>query len=124
MGLRLQPDRPVRTLRLAAMASRRLGQIDALNTLGYVSQSLGQHAEAREHFLQAINLCRKADHSYAEATNLIYLGDAYAALGQPDEARKIWQAAVDLLRSQARTAESAQVDTRLAQEPPRANADR
>ncbi|WP_158104615.1 ATP-binding protein [Amycolatopsis kentuckyensis] len=100
------------------------GQIDVLNTLGYVSQSLGRHTEACEYFRQAVGLCRKTGHSYAEATNLIHLGEAYAALEQPGRARRTWRAAADLLRAQARTAECAQVDARLAQMPPQSGADR
>lgn len=89
------------------------GEAETLANLGYTAHHAGQNRAAIDYYQQALVLRRELGHTYAEATTLDCLGQIHTTLGQPIEARTAWLQALDLYRTQHRTAEAEQVQNRL-----------
>lgn len=70
----------------------------ALDGLGTVHNSLGQHAEALEYELRALELFRKAEDSLGEARALNDIGLVYQSQGRLDEALECHQRSLELRR--------------------------
>jgi tetratricopeptide (TPR) repeat protein len=73
-----------------------------LDSLGYIEYHTGHHHEAVEYYEQAAAACRSLGYTYQSALTLDRLGHPYAALGQNEHARAVWQQAIELYRQQGR----------------------
>jgi DNA-binding SARP family transcriptional activator len=90
------------------------GEASTLDSLGYLALRAGEPARAVEHYGDALALRRNLGQTYDEADNLVMLGDAHAALGDRENAAAALREALDLYRTQRRTADADRVERRLA----------
>lgn len=93
----------------------RQGEIDALDTLGYVAHHVHDERHAVELFAEAITLCREVGHSYALADVLNHLGQSQTVLGQQARARDAWAEAAELYAAQLRVKACRSVRNQLAE---------
>jgi tetratricopeptide (TPR) repeat protein len=68
-----------------------------LDSIGYIHHRLGAFKEATEHFERSLDLTRRLGIRYGEASTLTNLAETQLALGNRDDARGNWQAALALL---------------------------
>ncbi|RKT55835.1 AfsR/SARP family transcriptional regulator [Saccharothrix australiensis] len=80
-----------------------------LDTLGYVDHHTGRHAQAVDHYRQALTLYRPLGSTYYAADTLDRLGHPHLALGRRHEARAVWRQALELYRRQGREADADRV---------------
>ncbi|MGW9351982.1 tetratricopeptide repeat protein, partial [Nocardiopsis flavescens] len=103
--------------RAALEASRALGykvgEAASLDSLGYIATLANRHAEAVEYYRQALRVHRSLKDAFEEANTLSGLAEAHHALGEPEHARRAWQQALDLYRTQHRTAQVHETEERL-----------
>ncbi len=84
-----------------------------LDTLGYITHRTGNYAHALDYYHQALNVRREIGNVYGIANILDHLGEAYASLGQHNDARNAWAETFDLYRTQNRAADAERVRQRL-----------
>jgi DNA-binding SARP family transcriptional activator/tetratricopeptide (TPR) repeat protein len=84
-----------------------------LDTLGYVNHLSGNHAQAIQHYRDALRLLTEIGSHYFAANTLGRLGDTYVMLGSHDEARAAWQQAVAMYQKQGRADDAARVQQRF-----------
>ena len=89
------------------------GMAATLDSLGHIAHHDGRQADAVAHHQEALDLYRKLDNSYEEATVLHHLGDVHAALGDRDQARELWTKALGLYEAQGRASDVAAVSDQL-----------
>ncbi|MER5435554.1 BTAD domain-containing putative transcriptional regulator [Streptomyces sp. NPDC002588] len=70
------------------------GQARAWRSLGYIHHHLGQYGQAIDCYGHAIDLVRKTDDRYHEATGLADLGDTHHAAADPTAAHHAWTQAL------------------------------
>ncbi|MGW6011795.1 BTAD domain-containing putative transcriptional regulator [Streptomyces sp. NPDC055210] len=70
------------------------GQAYTWSSLGYIHHHLGQYGHAIDSHRQAIDLYRKTDDRYHEATSLTDLGDTHHAAADPAAAHYAWTQAL------------------------------
>jgi tetratricopeptide (TPR) repeat protein len=84
-----------------------------LDSLGYIAHHNGEHTQAVEYYQRA--LAGRHDHdTYERANNLRSLGHPLVALGRHEQAREVWQQALELFEAQHLTAEADTVRRLLA----------
>jgi tetratricopeptide (TPR) repeat protein/transcriptional regulator with XRE-family HTH domain len=85
----------------AVTLSHRLGnkhtQPAMLDSLAYVYQHLGQHAESADCYSHAVELLDELGHRYQKADTLAHAGDAHHADGNLPAARQAWTQALAIL---------------------------
>lgn len=85
----------------AVTLSHRLGnkhtQPAVLDSLAYVYQHLGQHAESADCYSHAVELLDELGHRYQKADTLAHAGDAHHADGNLPAARQAWTQALAIL---------------------------
>lgn len=86
----------------------------ALGILGYIALHTGHHAAAVDRYRQSHTLLHEAGSTYFEANALDQLGQAHAALDEPGHAVRAWEQALELYRTQGRTAAADRVRHQLA----------
>lgn len=103
-----------RALPLIRQANRRHDdEASCLDTLGYIAHNCGQYDEARNWYHQALALRMNVGNVYSMATVLDHLAEANAALGDHDQARRLWREAFETFRTQNRTIEAGRIAERL-----------
>ncbi|MGQ0775107.1 MAG: tetratricopeptide repeat protein [Pseudonocardiales bacterium] len=85
------------------------GEAVALDSLGYLANLTGEHAQALDYYHQALALYNGLGDVYSEANTLDCLAQSYAALGRYGHARRAWQHAVELYETQHRTNDAERV---------------
>ncbi|WP_178378549.1 AfsR/SARP family transcriptional regulator [Nocardiopsis flavescens] len=90
-----------------------VGQASTLDSLGSIATLAGHHAEAVEHYRLSLRAYRSLKDAFEEANTLSGLAEAHHALGEPEHARRAWQQALDLYRTQHRTAQVHETQERL-----------
>jgi tetratricopeptide (TPR) repeat protein len=80
----------------AHRAGRR-DEAHAWDNLGYAEHHLGGHTEAATSNQHALAAFRELGDRYHEAKTLTRLADTYDAVCEPQQARKAWQQALDIL---------------------------
>ncbi|WP_309112794.1 tetratricopeptide repeat protein [Saccharothrix sp.] len=85
----------------------------ALDGLGYIEHRTGHHRQAVRHHEQAVALCRALGNTTRAADALDQLGGPHSALGWPEQARAVWQEALELYRQQGSSADVERVQRRL-----------
>jgi tetratricopeptide (TPR) repeat protein len=93
------------------------GEIEALDNLGFIAHQTGDLTTALRNYLNALDLCHQAGHSYAEAGVLTRLGDTYAALNRTADARSAWSRAFTEYRTQYRVTDAQAIQQRLTATP-------
>src|SRR5215469_142029 len=73
------------------------GEACTWDTLGFVWQRLGVHAEAAACFLRAVGLEREMGSRFNLAMALAHLGDTYVSTGDLRAARRVWAEALVIL---------------------------
>ena len=73
------------------------GEAGTWDTLGFVWQRLGNHAEAAVCFLRAVDLDREMGNRFDLARALTHLGDTHRSTGDLPSARKVWAEALAIL---------------------------
>src|SRR5215472_14982680 len=73
------------------------GEACTWDTLGFVWQRLGDHAEAAACFLRAVGLEREMGSRFNLAMALAHLGDTYVSTGDLRAARRVWAEALVIL---------------------------
>ena len=73
------------------------GEACTWDTLGFVWQRLGDHAEAAACFLRAVGLEREMGSRFNLAMALAHLGDTYVSTGDLRAARRVWAEALTIL---------------------------
>ena len=76
----------------------RPGEAATLNTLGYLSESMGRLQDAEHYFAQALPIWRAIGNRAGEGDTLSGLGTLAVALGQTDEATRYFQQALAIRR--------------------------
>ena len=89
------------------------GESAALDSLGYIDYHSGRHTEAIDHYHDAITLLRDLGDTYHAADALDRQGHPYAALGQTERARTVWQEALKLYQEQRRHDDATRVQRQL-----------
>jgi tetratricopeptide (TPR) repeat protein len=90
------------------------GEADTLDSIGLIAHRTGDHRQAVEnHHHQALTLYRTLGNAHQAAETLDSVGHPHAALGQPEQARKVWREALELYRVQSRSADTARVQRQL-----------
>ncbi len=89
------------------------GEANTLDSLGWIDFRTGRHQEAVDHYRRALTSFRALDHTTEVANTLDHLGHPYAALGRTDQARAVWQEALELCREQGRDADAVRVRRQL-----------
>jgi tetratricopeptide (TPR) repeat protein/transcriptional regulator with XRE-family HTH domain len=74
-------------------------QAATLHSIGDTLLTMGRHAEADEYLSHGLRLCRENGILYGEGMMLASLGVTRHATGQVDEARSLWQSALEILAS-------------------------
>lgn len=101
------------SLELAEEQGDREGVGYALDNLAFIALKSGHYPEAINFHESALAVWRELDHGYNQAGNLDGLATAYAALGDHDEARRIWQEALDLYQVQQRLSDVTRVKRQM-----------
>jgi tetratricopeptide (TPR) repeat protein len=101
-------------LTLQRQHHNREGESETLNSLGFIAHHTGKHAQAIRYYDQALTLCQVLGDTYYEADILTRIGNAYAALGQNNDARNAWQQALHRYRTQHRITDANRVQQQLA----------
>lgn len=96
------------------------GEAGVLDSLGYIAHLAGDHALAVDHYRHSLALQRELVYDYGIAEALAGLGAPHAALGQHDQARAVWQEALEIYQQQGRTEEAERVRKQLDALPERA----
>ncbi|WP_238413220.1 hypothetical protein [Saccharothrix deserti] len=65
------------------------------------------------HYRQALTQFRDLDNTYNAADTLDRLGHPHVALGQHDQARAVWEEALELYRAQHRTEDAERAQRQL-----------
>lgn len=73
------------------------GEAGTWDTLGFVWQRLGDHAQAAACFLRAVGLEREMGSRFNLAMALAHLGDTYVSTGDLRAARRVWAEALTIL---------------------------
>ena len=73
------------------------GEAGTWDTLGFVWQRLGDHAEATACFLRAVALEREMGSRFNLAMALAHLGDTHVSTGDLRAARQVWAEALTIL---------------------------
>jgi tetratricopeptide (TPR) repeat protein/transcriptional regulator with XRE-family HTH domain len=73
------------------------GEAGTWDTLGFVWQRLGDHAEAAACFLRAVALEREMGSRFNLAMALAHLGDTHVSTGEVGAARRVWAEALTIL---------------------------
>jgi tetratricopeptide (TPR) repeat protein len=68
--------------------------VGVVNTLGETYRACGDHALARDSHRRAIRLAERSGDRWQRTRALVGLGDAYAALAEPERARECWREAL------------------------------
>jgi tetratricopeptide (TPR) repeat protein len=89
------------------------GEATALDGLGHLEQRAGRVGLAVRHYERALALF-DGRYAYHVADTLDRLAECRAALGQAAQARRTWEAALDLYEHQQRAADASRVRGRLA----------
>jgi DNA-binding SARP family transcriptional activator len=106
-------DRCEQALALYRKHGDRDGEASTLDSLGYITLRAGEPARAIDYYGDALALRRDLGQTYDQADNLVMLGDAYAALGDRENADTALREALDLYRTQRRTAEADRIERKL-----------
>ena len=101
------------SLALAEEQGDREGVGYALDNLAYIALEAGQYGDAINSHEQALAVWRELDHGYNQPGNLDGLAKAHAALGDQEEARRAWQQALELYKSQQRLTDAARIQRQL-----------
>ncbi|MEU0884631.1 BTAD domain-containing putative transcriptional regulator [Lentzea sp. NPDC005914] len=88
-------------------------EVTTRHNLGYVAHNTGRHAEALDHYHQALDLLRDIGYDHHEPDTLERLGHTHRALGHHDQARASWQRTLELCLSQRRADDAARVQRLL-----------
>ncbi|WP_189133119.1 AfsR/SARP family transcriptional regulator [Wenjunlia tyrosinilytica] len=108
-----------RALAVCRSEGDRRGEVSTLDSLGYIAHLSGRHGQALDHYHQALSMSRELSRDIGiaatafEANVLAHLGDTYQALNRTSAARHCWRQALDLYRTQHRTAAAARVQAQL-----------
>ena len=73
------------------------GEAGTWDTLGFVWQRLGDHAEAAACFLRSVALEREMGSRFNLAMALAHLGDTHVSTGDPGAARLVWSESLTIL---------------------------
>jgi tetratricopeptide (TPR) repeat protein len=73
------------------------GEASTWDSLGFVWQRLGDHAEAAACFLRAVALHREMGSRFDLAMALAHLGDTHVSTGDRGAARRVWAEALTIL---------------------------
>ncbi|MFL6116778.1 MAG: tetratricopeptide repeat protein, partial [Catenulispora sp.] len=88
-------------------------QAGTLDSLGYIDHRTGDHERAIDHYQRSLALRRGLGDNSQIANCLDGLGNPYAAIGRHDQARAVWQEALDLYRAQQRHDDAARLQRQL-----------
>ena len=89
------------------------GEVDTLDSLGYIAHRAGHWREAADHYHRALALSRARGDTWQTTLILDRSGDPLVALGRPDQAESAWREAVALYRHQGRHTDADRVQRRL-----------
>ncbi|WP_191252508.1 AfsR/SARP family transcriptional regulator [Amycolatopsis oliviviridis] len=110
-------DRAYEDCRLALDRCRehnlREGEASVLDTLGYLDHRTGHHRRAIRNYRESLARYRELGDMFVVAENLEKLGHPHAALGEDDDARTVWRAALSLYEDQRRDAEAERLRQRI-----------
>ncbi|HEY0806633.1 MAG TPA: BTAD domain-containing putative transcriptional regulator [Pseudonocardiaceae bacterium] len=73
-----------------------------LDSLAFIAQRSGDNANALDYYRQALALFRELGNTFDEAGILDHIGQIHVILDEPDEARPVWQQAIELYQAQRR----------------------
>jgi len=92
-----------------------------LGIFGHIAHHTGHYTAAVKWYQQSHTLLHEVGSTYFEAVALDFLGQAHAALDEPEPAGRSWERALELYRVQHRTAAADRVQRQLAalRPPPR-----
>ncbi len=86
-------------LTITRAAGSRYGEANTLDSIGYAHHHLTAYQEAIGAYREAIEIFQQIGDSHAEAITLDHLADSLGAVGERDEARDVWGAALVLLEA-------------------------
>ena len=98
--------------------------VDTLNTgniqdcLGFIANGMGEYEQAIRYYEQARANYALTSSLLSDLVTLEHLGHPYLALGKPDKAREVWEAALRVRRDQQRFADVARIQALLDGLPP------
>ncbi|MEV6611216.1 BTAD domain-containing putative transcriptional regulator [Kutzneria sp. NPDC051319] len=95
-------EEAVRALAVFHELGDRPGEADTLDSLGFIAERDGRHADAVDHFSKSIELYRELGNVTVIAGLHERLGRALLGLGDKPAARQTWQYALEQYRSQRR----------------------
>jgi tetratricopeptide (TPR) repeat protein len=102
-------------LRQHRQHDHREAEANTLDSLGHIARNTGNTTRAIEYYDTALAIQRELGDATQEATTLENLAETHTAAGQLDEARKAWQQALDLYRTQRRTDDTTRAEAAIAQ---------
>ena len=77
----------------------RLGEANALRSLGHVKRMQDAYAEAEQLYSKAFEIYASIDDKYSQGGTLLSLAEVYRALGDQEKARSLADQAKELLAS-------------------------
>ncbi|GAA3668185.1 BTAD domain-containing putative transcriptional regulator [Nonomuraea antimicrobica] len=89
------------------------GEAATLDSMGYIAHHMSRHGEAIGHYLSAVDLRDATGNASQKVDSLVRLGDVYAARRRRAEARRTWEWAAGLYRSQHRLKDAERVQAKL-----------
>ncbi|MET9632572.1 tetratricopeptide repeat protein [Lentzea sp. NPDC006480] len=108
-------EHATKALNLLHELGDRQGEATAVSTLARIEYQLGNHTESITLYEHAIELYRAENDDYTTAKILISLGHPHLALGQNDQAARVWQEGLRMLEQQGRDDEADHVRKQLAE---------
>jgi DNA-binding SARP family transcriptional activator len=102
-------------LRQHRQHDHREAEANTLDSLGHIARNTGNTTRAIEYYDAALAIQRELGDATQEATTLENLAETHTAAGQLDEARKAWQQALDVYRTQRRTDDATRAEAAIAQ---------
>ncbi|MEW6735668.1 MAG: tetratricopeptide repeat protein [Acidobacteriota bacterium] len=92
-------EKYAQALQLFRAIGNRIGEVDALNSIGFVYDSLGENEKALDHYKQALPIIRELGDLSREADTLNNIGYVYDSLGEKLKGLEYYEQALQLMET-------------------------